>query len=401
MAGPSALNSPNRSHDLENTTYMEAQSHDKALVETWDESMEKVASFAGLLVVSLTSFLILSLANLTPQPDVVVIILWVMGLVSSFTVWVAAGMARDSTQEYVKASEKHEDPLECARVRHYLYEGMVKWHMPVMIITIAILAHIAASLLLAGIVIFLFHRSRASGISATVIIFTISTLYIVFTIAPLYYPHFPYRTLLSRTVRSRSESPSSYRVTHGRTLSHQDRSNGREQTRVSTDMEDHIQVAKDSDESNDRTKRDAGAIHSAVDDLTYLEGIKLKPFVLGASSSFNSNRGKQVGEVITADEDNRGSGTHTPQPNEVKELALVVTCFVSKPWWFSPMLTQHDNTTGDLSSLITRLLKTCTDPGFDAVFAVRWTCMSLVAVRRMLTSVKVTVQCNTFQYDNR
>ncbi|KAH9060205.1 hypothetical protein EDB87DRAFT_1822248 [Lactarius vividus] len=47
MTGPSALNSPNRSHDLENTTHMVAQSHDKTLVETWDKIMEKVASFLG------------------------------------------------------------------------------------------------------------------------------------------------------------------------------------------------------------------------------------------------------------------------------------------------------------------------------------------------------------------
>ncbi|KAH9175663.1 hypothetical protein EDB89DRAFT_2066574 [Lactarius sanguifluus] len=368
-----------------------------------------------------------------------------MGLVSSFTVWVAAGMVHDSTQEYIKASEKHEDPLEYARICCYLYEGMVKWYMPVMIIAISVLAHIAASLFLTGIVIFLFHsEGRASGISVTIIISAISALYVVFTIAPIYYPEFPYRTLLSRTVWL------PYQVTHSQT--YQDCGHGGEQTRISTDVEEgHMQVlANGSDESDDRTKPDAGAIRSVVDDLTYLEGIKLEPFVLGAPSSFNSNRDKQVREVVTADGDNRGSmgGACTLQPNEVKELALVVTCFVSKPWWFSPTLTQHDNTTEGLSSLITRLLKMCTDPsvwpteearrkhshacidtalsfvlavgddwewfpepkvmsqvltylgnverirepttpGFDMAFAACWTCVALVAVRRMLNTQAV------------
>ncbi|THH13693.1 hypothetical protein EW146_g6555 [Bondarzewia mesenterica] len=51
------------------SVYMkEAESHDKALIETWKDDMEGVIIFAGLYSASLTAFLVDSYKQLQPDP---------------------------------------------------------------------------------------------------------------------------------------------------------------------------------------------------------------------------------------------------------------------------------------------------------------------------------------------
>ncbi|KAH9073392.1 hypothetical protein EDB83DRAFT_2356985 [Lactarius deliciosus] len=251
MASPSALNRPSLSHDLEaqamdseiptdmgldsedirlvpissrshvwgtghhdvnvtNSGPTLAQSHDEALVKTWDKNMRRILFFARVLALGLLMFLQLSIPRLAPQhseadtsaseqptaggptthpgptnSDVLVNILWIMGWLFSFSAWGAAGIVQDSTGEYLRAHTKYEDPLTCARVRQYLYEGMVKYHMPVVVKAISALIHITLFLFYFGFFIFIQgYRNTTRGFTATVIISFFVALWFLFAITP-------------------------------------------------------------------------------------------------------------------------------------------------------------------------------------------------------------------------
>lgn len=187
-----------------------AQSNDEALVKTWDKNMKGISFFAGLLALGLLMFLQLSIRRLNPQDsqadasareqptaggptthpgptnsDVLVNILWITGLVFSYSAWVAARIFQDNTGEYLRAYTKYEDPLTCARVRQSLYLGMVKLHIPVVVKALSALIHIALFLFYFGFFIFILDRNISTGFTATVIISFFVALCFLFTIAPL------------------------------------------------------------------------------------------------------------------------------------------------------------------------------------------------------------------------
>ncbi|KAH8993049.1 hypothetical protein EDB86DRAFT_1403730 [Lactarius hatsudake] len=459
----------------------EAESHDKALIETWKDDMEGIIIFAGLYSASLTAFLQQSFPNLTPnyaqqsayysqqsvfllaqisaqlaasgspppatfpfptplpdfQPassDVRVNVFWFMSLVFSLTSALAATIVQQWVRDYMHVFQRYNHPLKRARVRQFLYEGAEKWYMPVVVDVVPALIHVSLFLFFIGLADYLFNINTATATTTTIMIAICAALYLWCIIAPVHDAQSPYQSPLSGIFWAL------FQIIRGRT--HRDHSTGGARKRISTNMTDgRVQLAMD--ESDDRKKRDARAIRWVVDNLT--EDSELEPFVIGVPGSFNSNWGKKVWEVVAAEEDNRSNsgGASTPQPNEVMELAVV-----SRSPGGSPMLTQRENTIGDLSGRITRLLKTCTDPGvlpteearrkraracvdaslsfvlsidddwewfaepeimsqaltylgdverireptspgFDAAFAVRWTCMALVAVRRMLNTPAV------------
>lgn len=459
----------------------EAESHDKALIETWKDDMEGIIIFAGLYSASLTAFLQQSFPNLTPNyaqqsayysqqsvfllaqisaqlaasgspppatfplptplpdfspqsSDVRVNVFWFMSLVFSLTSALAATIVQQWVRDYMHVFQRYNHPLKRARVRQFLYEGAEKWYMPVVVDAVPALIHVSLFLFFIGLADYLFSINTATATTTTIMITICGALYLWCIIAPVHDAQSPYQSPLSGIFWAL------FQIIRGRT--HRDHSTGGARKRISTNMTDgRVQLAMD--ESDDRKKRDARAIRWVVDNLT--EDSELEPFVIGVPGSFNSNWGKKVWEVVAADEDNRSNsgGASTPQPNEVMELAVVSRSLPS-----SPMLTQRENTIGDLSGRITRLLKTCTDPGvlpteearrkraracvdaslsfvlsidddwewfaepeimsqaltylgdverireptspgFDAAFAVRWTCMALVAVRRMLNTPAV------------
>jgi hypothetical protein len=364
-------------------------------------------------------------------------VFWFMSLVFSLTAALAATIVQQWVRDYMHVFQRYTHPLKRARVRQFLYEGAEKWYMPVVVDAVPALIHISLFLFFIGLADYLFNINTATATPTTIMIAICAGLYLWCIIAPVHDAQSPYQSPLSGIFWKL------FQVIRGRT--HRDHSTGGARKRISTNMTDgRVQLAMD--ESDDRKKRDARAIRWVIDNLT--EDSELEPFVLGVPGSFNSSWGKKVWEVVAADEDNKGSGggTSTPQPNEVAAEPVAVSHGPGGPLSL-PMLTQRENTIGDLSGRITRLLKTCTDPGvlpseearrkraracvdaslsfvlsiddewewfaepeimsqaltylgdverfreptsgFDAAFAVRWMCMSLVAVRRMLNTPAV------------
>ena len=362
-----------------------------------------------------------------------------MSLVFSLTAALAATIVQQWVRDYMHVFQRYNHPLKRARVRQFLYEGAEKWYMPVVVEAVPALIHISLFLFFIGLADNLFNINTATATTTTIMITICGALYLWCIIAPVHDAQSPYQSPLSGIFWLL------FQVIRGRT--HRDHSTGGARKRISTNMTDgRVQLAMD--ESDDRKKRDARAIRWVIDNLT--EDSELEPFVLGVPGSFNSNWGQKVWEVVALDEENKssGGGASPPQPIEATELVVVSHSPGGPPIPSSPILTQRENTIGDLSGRITRLLKTCTDPGvlpteearrkraracvdaslsfvlsidddwewfaepeimsqaltylgdverirdpttpgFDASFAVRWTCMGLVAVRRMLNAPAV------------
>ncbi len=380
----------------------------------------------------------------TPLPDfqvaasdVRVNVFWFMSLIFSLTAALAATIVQQWVREYMHVFQRYNHPLKRARVRQFLYEGVGKWYMPAVVDVVPALIHISLFLFFIGLADSLFHINTTTAATTTVLIAICAAFYLWCAIAPIYDPQSPYQSPLSRILWYLVQTIS------GRT--HRDHNTGGAFRRISTNMADgRVQLAMD--ESKGRKKRDARAIRWVIDSLT--EDSELEPFVLGVPGSFNSKWGKNVWDVVAMEEENRdsGGGTSTSQPNEGAELAVVTRTHGGPP--LSPIPVERENTIRDLSGRITRLLKTCTDPGvlptedarrkraracvdaslsfvlsidddwewfaepeimsqaltylgdverireptipgFDAAFAVRWTCMALVAVRRTLKTQAV------------
>jgi hypothetical protein len=381
-----------------------------------------------------------------PAPsDVRVNVYWFMSLIFSLTAALAATIVQQWVRDYMHIFQRYNHPLKRARVRQFLYEGAENWYMPVVVDVVPGLIHVSLFLFFLGLADYLFQINIATATTTTIMIVICAGLYLWTVIAPVHDAQSPYQSPLSGIFWYL------YQVIRGRT--HRDHSTGGARKRVSTNMtEGRVQLAMD--ESDDRQKRDARAIQWVVGNLT--EDSELEPFVLGIPGSFNSKWGKKVWDTVVEDEGNRGApvaATAAPRTGEVSELRVDVPQSPAghppfPPVLPSPALVHRENTIRDLSGRITRLLKTCTDPGvlpteearrkrargcvdaslsfilsvdnewewfaepeimsqaltylggverirepstpgFDPYFTVRWTCMSMIAVRKMLNTSMV------------
>ncbi|KAH9953475.1 hypothetical protein BC827DRAFT_1104366, partial [Russula dissimulans] len=222
----------------------EAESHDKAQVETWKDDMEGILIFAGLFSASLTAFLVESYKNLMPNPeqdtvyytrqsvqllaqisaqlaaggspvpatvnlppprpdfhvagsDVRINIFWFMSLVFSLTAALAATLVQQWVRDYMHVFQRYNHPLKRARVRQFLYEGAQGWYMPVVVDAVPALIHIGLFLFFIGLADFLFNlnTSTAAAVIVTIIICTIPYLWTI--IAPVHDAQSPYQSPLS------------------------------------------------------------------------------------------------------------------------------------------------------------------------------------------------------------
>ena len=370
--------------------------------------------------------------------DVRINIFWFMSLIFSLTAVLAATLVQQWVRDYMHVFQRYNHPLKRARIRQFLYEGAETWYMPVVVEAVPALIHISLFLFFLGLADFLFNLNTSTATATTITIVLCAVLYLWSIIAPVHDPQSPYQSplsgifwLLFQLIRRRT---------------HRDHSTGGERKRISTHMtEGRVQLAMD--ESDERKKRDARAIRWVIDNLT--EDSELEPFVLGIPGSLSSTWGKKVWESVAKGEESR----NVPSPAiDDPELALVLQNSGHPSVQAQPatttIFTQHESSLHDLGSRITRLLKTCTDPGilptedarrkrahacvdaslslvlsmehdwewfaetetvaqtliylgdvervretpapgFESTFAVRWTCMSLITVRRMLQTPAV------------
>ncbi|KAI0313372.1 hypothetical protein OF83DRAFT_1045312, partial [Amylostereum chailletii] len=217
------------------TAYVtEAESHDRALVETWKDDMESIIIFvrsfsptsrAGLYSASLTAFIVESYQNLQPEPteqtmqfanqsvtllaqisrqlgvngsqvnlsfpdpqdasfsgpaasDVRINIFWFMSLVFSLSAVLFATIVQQWVRDYMHhVFQRYSHSLKRARIRQFLYEGAEFWRMSFIVDAIPALIHISLFLFFIGLAEFLFEINRSVAIWTTVMISISAALY--------------------------------------------------------------------------------------------------------------------------------------------------------------------------------------------------------------------------------
>ncbi|TFY79950.1 hypothetical protein EWM64_g4057 [Hericium alpestre] len=434
-----------RAGNLWSVYVQEAESHDRALIETWKDDMEGIIIFAGLYSASLTAFLVESYQNLQPNPmeqaayslnQSVALLEQISQQLGPNGNQIPISMPEPPPPFAPQASDVRINVFRFMSLvfslaaalaativqQQYLYEGAVEWRMAVVVDDVPALIHVSLFLFFIGLSDFLFTINPVVAVMTILMIAFCGALYIWSMIAPVVYAHSPY------------QSPTSgmfwWLVQTFRGRRHSDRSTYGEKRLVSTNMTDgRVELAMD--ESDERKKRDARAICWVIDNLT--EDSELEPFVAGIPGS---DWGKDVWATVA------------------QSQTLLTKSSEDLPGYPSDDVTSftHHDTVYDLSGRMTRLLKTCTDSGiltelarrkraracidaalslvlsmngmngewewfadgetmaqalvylggiekinfwanppaeFDGAFAARWTCMAVMATRKMLQQQNV------------
>ncbi|KAJ7665748.1 hypothetical protein B0H17DRAFT_1336463 [Mycena rosella] len=212
----------------------EAEKYDKALVESWRGDMDGMLIFAGLFSASLTAFIIESYKTLTPDsgnttaamlaqiskqlaasasgatfeappPAVFVVpaasvicnILWFISLGFSLSCALIATLVEQWARDFVQKTDMRPAPVIRARIFSYLYYGLKRFNMHVLVDLVPLLLHMSLVLFFAGLVAFLLPINRTVMAVAAALLGILVVVYCVLTVLPLVYFDCPYRTPFS------------------------------------------------------------------------------------------------------------------------------------------------------------------------------------------------------------
>ncbi|KAJ7660185.1 hypothetical protein DFH06DRAFT_391672 [Mycena polygramma] len=212
----------------------EAERYDKALVESWKADMEGMLIFSGLFSASLTAFLVESYQTLQPdsgtvtgqlltqisqqlaapamnsslasldgsqfQPTTSSLVcntLWFISLTLSITCALLATLVEQWAREFLHRTEKHPSPVRRARVFSFLYFGVRRFGMHIVVDLIPLLLHVAMILFLAGLIAFLVPMNEFLMGLIGAILAVFLAIYAVMTLLPIISSDCPYRTPFS------------------------------------------------------------------------------------------------------------------------------------------------------------------------------------------------------------
>ena len=365
-----------------------------------------------------------SASNPSPS-DIRINVFWFMSLVFSLFAALLAILVQQWVRNYMHVFRRYGDPLKSARLRQYLYEGCEGWYMPIVAETVPVFLHISLFLFFAGLGISLLNINTKVALSTIVPIGISGLLYILITFVPIIYPQSPYQNSFSGIFWYLFQKSH-----HGRRF--KDRESGGEM-KVGTNMaQGQMQLAME--ETSGRKGRDVRATRWLIDNLT--EDAEMEQFLSAIPGSFNTDWGtevwRRVGEHHESEDQSqdepiarpprdttphrpsssRSTAAHIRQENVVHELstrvarsveicknrklfskpdlwrkhthacieatASLVCCANAKLAWFGgiPKLLR------DIGNF--EKIRELSLAGTDELFVMRWTCLSLVAVRPIL-----------------
>ncbi|KAI0298293.1 hypothetical protein BC826DRAFT_999063 [Russula brevipes] len=193
----------------------QAEKHDPELVGRWKRQTDTTLNFAGLFSIVVSIFLVKAVGGLRPnqtelllaqislqlaQPgsptftplpsDIAVNVLWTLSLALSITCALGATLIQEWIQEYLHYSQSHHIPSTRARIRAYLFDGL-------MIRALPLLLHVAVLLFGAGLITYLFPLNDLVAYTALVVYSTVGALYLLLTISPLISLSSPFKTPIS------------------------------------------------------------------------------------------------------------------------------------------------------------------------------------------------------------
>ncbi|KAI0064354.1 hypothetical protein BV25DRAFT_1852962, partial [Artomyces pyxidatus] len=212
-----------------------ADNFDKVMVESWKGDMDGILIFTGLFSASVSAFVIESYRSLQQDSGVLTVqllsqisqqlagglnasqlqsypsttpfqpsnstlrvnIFWFLSLVLSVSCALCAILVQQWSRRYLRMVQRPSAPYRRARIREYLYNGVVRFRLVQVTESIPVLLHASVFLFFAGLVQFLF---TVNAIVAYVILAAISiaaAVYSLFTILPMIANDSPYQTALS------------------------------------------------------------------------------------------------------------------------------------------------------------------------------------------------------------
>ncbi|KAJ7478624.1 hypothetical protein B0H11DRAFT_2234084 [Mycena galericulata] len=186
----------------------EAERYDKALVER--VNMDGMLIFAGLFSASLTAFIIESYKTLTPDSasrerkrgnvpsprprrfctpmtSVVCNTLWFISLGLSPACALIATLVEQWAREFVQKAEMRPSPVIRARIFSYLYYGLKRFNMHVVVDLVPLLLHMSLVLFFAGLIAFLLPINHIIMAVAAALLGIVVTSYCTLTVLPLLY----------------------------------------------------------------------------------------------------------------------------------------------------------------------------------------------------------------------
>ncbi|KAJ7595303.1 hypothetical protein C8J56DRAFT_1159835 [Mycena floridula] len=214
----------------------ESAKYDKGLALNWKGDMDAILIFAGLFTASVTAMIVESykllkpdsgdqtvalltqlsqqLAHLSdstlPAPQLitndnpfhpatsVVICNFLFFLSLGFTLLCAVGatLVEQWVRQYLQETQAG-TPIQNARLREYLHQGIVHFRMLEVVETIPFLLHISLFLFFAGLCIFIYPFNHIIGALCMFIFAICFVLYLIPTLTPIFIRFCPYKTPLT------------------------------------------------------------------------------------------------------------------------------------------------------------------------------------------------------------
>ncbi|KAF7314502.1 hypothetical protein MKEN_00923200 [Mycena kentingensis (nom. inval.)] len=215
----------------------EAEKYDRSLVESWRSDMEGMLIFAGLFSASLTAFIIESyrtlrmdssdatvellvhisrqLANDTsiaapvveyspPRAAILCNTLWFISLGLSLSCALIATLLEQWARDFLHRADMRSSPIIRARIYSFLFYGLKRFKMHVVVDVIPLLLHASLLLFFAGLFAFLYPINPGIAAVSAAILGIVAGVYAALTVLPLVQLDCPYRTPLSNSCWSMS-----------------------------------------------------------------------------------------------------------------------------------------------------------------------------------------------------
>ena len=335
--------------------------------------------------------------------DRLVNIVWLISLICSLSAALLATLVQQWYRAYMSVLQQSRDPLKAARVRLFLFEGIER--LPAVAEAVPGLIHASLILFFWGLGDYIFHIDKAVFVATVVPIAVCVGLYLYSVVEPVWDPQSPFRSgfiwyLVRVLPRNRY-----YKRLRGKVVG---------PARVEARQ---IQSAMEPGEG--RKKRDMHAIQWLVDNISG-RSHETETFVLSIPGSFSLEGGREVWKGVVSDGEPKSAVEPPPSPREgstVSNLCKFVRYFFETYSIEGDLMDTKERRrrmrgcvetaaslvccTGVKLGLFGEVEEVLSDLGdkertndpltiiSNPLFTVRWTCLSLVAIRKMLDNVRV------------
>src|SRR6266850_1492192 len=287
--------------------------------------------------------------------DIRVNVFWFMALILSLSAALLATLVQQWVRDYMHVFQWYSDPLKRARARQYLHEGSERWRMRVVAEAVPGLLQVSLFLYFVGLCDFVLNINTKVGVGTTIAIAFAGLLYVSTTVIPVIDMQWPYRSSLSGLLW--------YAIQNFK-----DRSPRGASRSVSSDMaEGQVQRAMAATKHRSGLESlDNRAIRWLVSNAT--EGAGMESFVMAIPGSFDEWGGEMWSNILFEDEDgSRNTSRNEPGPSRTRSIPMVtVRSHTASDSSANTAAQKKKDTLLELSARVGHLLNTCQNKGHFA-----------------------------------